>query len=419
MSEQSAQKKYEFKRKLEQLKSKKGRGTELVSLYIPPDKQISDVVSQLKVEHGQASNIKSKVTKTNVQGALDSLLSRLKYLEEVPENGIVYFTGAVDIGANKTNMETTIIEPPQQIITYRYHCDSRFFLEPLEAMLKETKTYGLLVLDRREATIGLLVGKRIEPYRHLTSTVPGKQRKGGQSAQRFQQLRLIAINDFYKKIGEAASEIFMSVELSDLAGILIGGPSPTKEEFDSGEYLHHELEKKKAGLFDVAYTDESGLSELVNAASERLYDIDLMEEKRAMEKFFAELVSESEKAAYGEENVRKNLEIGSVETLLISEDLRAERIVVNCSSCSYQNKYTLQLRAGELTSQESDASNNCPNCGSPIEIREKVDIVEELSNLADQMGTEVKFISTEFEEGSQLMNAFGGLAAILRFSTGI
>lgn len=245
MSEQSAHKKYEFKRKLEQLKSKKGRGTELVSLYIPPDKQISDVVSQLKVEHGQASNIKSKVTRSNVQGALDSLLSRLKYLEEVPENGIIYFTGAVDVGANKTSMETTIIEPPQPIITYRYHCDSRFYLEPLESMLKETKTYGLLVLDRREATIGLLVGKRIESYRHLTSTVPGKQRKGGQSAQRFQQLRLIAIHDFYKKVGEAANEVFMSVDMNDLAGVLIGGPSPTKEEFDSGEYLHHELEKKR------------------------------------------------------------------------------------------------------------------------------------------------------------------------------
>ncbi len=419
MSEQSAHKKYEFKRKLEQLKSKKGRGTELVSLYIPPDKQISDVVSQLKVEHGQASNIKSKVTRSNVQGALDSLLSRLKYLEEVPENGIIYFTGAVDVGANKTSMETTIIEPPQPIVTYRYHCDSRFYLEPLESMLKERKTYGLLVLDRREATIGLLVGKRTEPYRHLTSTVPGKQRKGGQSAQRFQQLRLIAIHDFYKKVGEAASEVFMSVDMNDLAGVLIGGPSPTKEEFDSGEYLHHELEKKKVGLFDVAYTDESGLSELVNAASERLYDIDLMEEKRAMERFFKELISESEKAAYGEENVRKNLEIGSVEVLLISEDLRAEKTVTGCSSCGYEKKYTMQLNAGEMTSQSSDSIGNCPECGSPLEIKEKVDIVDELSDLADQMGTEIKFISTEFEEGSQLMNAFGGLAAILRFSTGI
>ncbi|MBC7110380.1 MAG: peptide chain release factor 1, partial [Archaeoglobi archaeon] len=44
MSDQ--QKKYEFRRYLEELKNKSGRGTELISLYIPPDKQIHEVVAQ-------------------------------------------------------------------------------------------------------------------------------------------------------------------------------------------------------------------------------------------------------------------------------------------------------------------------------------------------------------------------------------
>jgi len=46
---------YEFKKKLEELREKSGRGTELVTVYIPPEKQISDVTSQLRDEHGQAS----------------------------------------------------------------------------------------------------------------------------------------------------------------------------------------------------------------------------------------------------------------------------------------------------------------------------------------------------------------------------
>ena len=415
MSEQSsAHLKYEFKRKLEGLRSKRGRGTELVSLYIPPDKQISDITAQLRVEHGQASNIKSKVTKTNVQGAIDSLLSRLRYLE-VPENGIVIFTGAVDIGANKTNMETTVVEPPQPIITYRYHCDSSFYLQPLEEMLKEAKTYGLLVLDRREATVGMLVGKHIESNRHLTSTVPGKQRKGGQSAHRFQQLRKIAIHDFYKRIGDAASEVFLTVNHEDFEGVLIGGPSPTKEEFNAGEYLHHEIEKKKLGLFDVAYTDESGLYELVNAAGEKLADLELMGEKKLMQQFFKELVADSGKAAYGEEQVRQNLNIGAVDIMLISEDLRSQRDTIKCTSCDYQTSNTRSSKPGET----APAPGNCPKCGSPLEITESVDVVDELSEICDQTGTRVEFISTDFEEGAQLLNAFGGIVAILRFSTGI
>jgi peptide chain release factor subunit 1 len=272
------------------------------------------------------------------------------------------------------------------------------------------------VLDRREATIGLLTGKHTESYRNLTSTVPGKQRKGGQSAQRFQQLRLIAIHDFYKRIGDAASEIFMTVDMKDFEGILLGGPSPTKEEFQSGEFLHHELQKKILGLFDVAYTDESGLQELVNAASERLQDLDLMVEKNLMQKFFRELVSDSGKAAYGEEVVRQNLMIGAVEKLLISEDLRSERIKVRCTTGDYEDNIT---RENQPDQESVNDFGNCPKCGSSLEVVERIDIVDELSELSDQMGSEVAFISTDFEEGGQLLNAFGGIVAILRYNTGM
>ena len=73
-------KRYEFKRVIENLEGKKGQATELITIYIPPDKQISDVTSQLRDEYGQASNIKSKSTRTNVQSALSSIMSRLKVL---------------------------------------------------------------------------------------------------------------------------------------------------------------------------------------------------------------------------------------------------------------------------------------------------------------------------------------------------
>jgi peptide chain release factor subunit 1 len=138
---------------------------------------VHEVSNQLREEFGQASNIKSRVTRQNVTGAIESLLSRLKLIPRAPENGVVIFCGAVDIGANKTDMLTFIIEPPEPIVSYKYHCDSSFLLTPLEDMLHEKKTYGLLVLDRREATVGLLRGKHIEEMSHLTSTVPENSEK--------------------------------------------------------------------------------------------------------------------------------------------------------------------------------------------------------------------------------------------------
>ena len=67
MTDASSKELYEVKKTLKELENKKGRGTELVSVYIPPEKQISDVAKHMRDELGQSSNIKSKQTKKNVQ----------------------------------------------------------------------------------------------------------------------------------------------------------------------------------------------------------------------------------------------------------------------------------------------------------------------------------------------------------------
>jgi peptide chain release factor subunit 1 len=278
-------------------------------------------------------------------------------------------------------------------------------------MMADKRTFGLIVLDRREASIGLLKGKYVEPLKHLTSTVPGKQRKGGQSSHRFQQLRLIAIHDFYSRIGESANDAFLPLDPKDLQGILVGGPSPTKEEFVEGGFLHHELQHKVLDALDVSYTDESGLYELVDAAQERLQDLEVTKEKVVMRRFMKELVSDKGLAAYGEKEVRHNLEIGSVEVLLLSEDLRKTRSEIVCTnrSCNFSESRTLTGASAPL--------GNCLKCGSSLSIAKEEDIIADLSKMADQSGAEVRIISTEFEEGNQLYMAFGGIAAILRFKT--
>ena len=415
MAEYCTYEKYVFKKKLETLRSKNGRDAELISLYIPSDKQISDVTNHLREEHEQASNIVSRLAGNNVQGALDSLLAKLRHLNKIPENGIVYFAGTVNTGASRTGMENEVLIPPEPVVNYIYHCDSVFYLEPLEEMLRECSTYGLILLDLREATIGTLVGNQTEVIRHLHSTVPGKQRKGGQSAHRFEQLRRISIHDFYKRIGSAASEAFLKIEPAELKGIIIGGHSPAKEEFIEGEFLHYELQKKVLGLFDTGYTDESGFSELINAAEDTLQGIDLVKQKKDMEIFFKELATESGKVSYGEDNVRTNLEIKAVDMLLLSEDLRSERLSLKCSVCGYESNRTRKWRPGDSV----PVAGNCPECGSELDITGVIDIVGELSELADKGSAGVVFMSTDFYEGSQLMISFGGVAAILRYITGV
>ena len=49
-----------------------------------------------------------------------------------------------------------------------YRCDQTFVLEPLKEILQIEEVYGLLVIDRKDATIGLLEGKQIKVLRKLT-----------------------------------------------------------------------------------------------------------------------------------------------------------------------------------------------------------------------------------------------------------
>ena len=61
---------FRLKRNLQRLSAREGRGTELVSLYVPYGRQISEVVAMLNNEYGTATNIKSNTTRKNVHDAV-------------------------------------------------------------------------------------------------------------------------------------------------------------------------------------------------------------------------------------------------------------------------------------------------------------------------------------------------------------
>jgi peptide chain release factor subunit 1 len=404
----SDRRKYEFRKVIEDLTEYEGSGTQLVSIYVPPDKQISDIVAHVTQEHSEASNIKSKQTRTAVQDALTSIKDRLRYYKSPPENGMVLFSGAIDSGGGQTEMVTKVLEnPPEPIQSFRYHCDSAFLTEPLEEMLMDKGLFGLIVLDRREANVGWLKGKRVEPVKSASSLVPGKQRKGGQSAQRFARLRLEAIDNFYQEVAGMANDLFVP-KRHDLDGVLVGGPSPTKDEFLDGDYLHHEIQDLVLGKFDVAYTDESGLYDLVDAGQDVLADQEVVKDKKQMEEFFEKL-HRGDQATYGFEPTRQNLVMGSVDRLLLSEDLRSDVVVYDCGEAE---EYELVDR------RHSTPDHTCDD-GTEAQVEERTDAIEYLMELAEQRGTETKFISTDFEKGEQLYDAFGGIAGILRYSTGV
>jgi len=385
MAEMTERQKYDLKRQIEDLKNCKGKHTELISLYVPSTKQISDVTSYLKNEFSQSQNIKSKTTRKNVLSAIESIMSRIKTFKQPPENGIVFFVGHKSIGSDQTQMVAYVIEPPMQISIFLYRCDSIFFVDPLLSMLTEKEIYGLLLVDRRECTIGLLQGNRVDLLKYMTSQVPGKHGKGGQSQRRFERLTEIAAHEWFVKCGEKASEIFQTIE--NMKGIFVGGPGPTKHYFIDETYLHYEIQDKIVEIFDTGYTDEFGLKELVSAASETMNHLKISQEKTFMKRFLKEITKTTGSlAVYGEDQIRNALEMGALDILLLSENLRKYRIKISCPTCSCSEELTI-----DEDNFEEYTPPICSKCETPttMEILEKIDLIDELSDLADKIGCNI------------------------------
>ena len=402
--------KYVFNRTLEELEKYRGVGTTLVTLYVPPTRQLSDVAGMVRNEIGQASNIKSKSTQDAVSSALASILARLKNYRETPEKGLAIFVGDVNVGANKTMMVAHFVEPPVPVNTYQYRCESTFNTEPLRSMGQVENAYGLLILDRKECSMGFLRGKSITPVYTRQSLVPSKHGRGGQSAQRFARLIEIAAHEWFTQCGEKATEIFLN---ADIKALLLGGPGPTKEFFAREEYLHHELRKKLyPQFFDTGYTDDDqGLKEMVENAGAAIDEIGRMQDRKLMQQFLRETAKQDGGlATYGEGEVRKALDAAAVAHLLLSENLRKYRL-------TFTNRQTGEVvvkTAPALDVDNAQAEMARQWGGNQTETK-KVDLIEDLSDLAEASGSVVHIVSPSSEEGGILDKAFGGVVALLRY----
>jgi peptide chain release factor subunit 1 len=237
----------------------------------------------------------------------------------------------------------------------------------------------------------------------------GKHRQGGQSAQRFERLIEEAAHNFFKRATEHASSYWLP-NLEDIQAIIVGGPGATKDFVVKNDYFHHEIAKKIAKTtFDVGYSNDSGVRELVENAGAMMGEIELDAERQVMNVFLGELVKSAPKATYGEKMVRQALDQGAVGRLLISEALRKSSLTLQCGSCSHE---------WDVSLSRNEPIPDCPSCkasGDNAKELKNVSLIDELTVMASKSNTEVVYISVDTEEGSQLLYGFGGLAGICRY----
>ena len=418
IEKQDSVKLYKIRKILDELSQKSGRGTELISVYIPKGKQLHEIIGALQQEQGTADNIKSDLTRSHVVDSLGKVVQRLKLYKKTPDRGLVMFCGALPPeGGGPLGSEVVQvweIDPPKDLNQYLYRCDDHFHVDILKDMLKDDNLIGFLAIDAKDAGWGLLHGDKIEVLAQTGSGVAGKHRQGGQSAKRFQKLREMELSYYYNRVAETTREYF--IDIYPIKGLVISGPGPTKEDFINGNYLEYRLQNMIIATIDSSYSGAEGIREAFAKAGDILSDFRMVEEKKLVEDLFKEINARTGLGTYGLQEVIDLLKNNVVKTLLITDNTNLHRVEGKCKRCQTLQEEIVE-RSKVIPKKTEFANNPCPDCKSmEVEANEQ-DIVDYLELLAAQTGTQLEVISGTAEHGVML-SSLGSVGAILRYNPG-
>ena len=407
---------YKIRKTIEELSKIAGRGTELITVYIPKGKQLHEVITILKEEQGTADNIKSDLTRTHVVDSLSKVVQRLKLYKKTPERGLAVFCGALpreEGGPPGSEVVKAFeIDPPKDMQTFLYRCDDHFHVDILKNMLKDENMIGFLAVDAKDAGWGLLHGDKIEVLKETSSGVAGKHRQGGQSAKRFQKLREMELTYYFNRLATITREYF--IDIYPIKGLVISGPGPTKEEFINNNYLEYRLQNMIIATIDASYSGSEGIREAFAKSSDILSNFRMVEEKQIVEKLFNEINNNTGLGLYGLDDIIDHLKNNIVDKIIITDNTELYRIESKCKKCEHiQEKIIERIK---VISTKTELQNlPCPSCKSTDTNVFDQDIIDYIAILALKTGTSVEVISGVSEHGTML-TSIGKIGAILRYN---
>jgi len=402
---------WKMKKLIKTLTQSRGNGTSMISLVIRPGDQICKVNKMLTDEYGTASNIKSRVNRLSVLGAITSAQERLKRYNRVPENGLVVYTGTITNDEGKEKKVNYDFEPFKPICTSLYLCDNKFHCEALAELLQDDDRFGFLIMDGNGSLYGTLQGNHRTILHTFSVDLPKKHGRGGQSALRFARLRLEKRHNYVRKVAELATQLFITDDRPNIRGLVLAGSAGFKTELQTSDLFDPRLNKVVVKMVDVSYGGENGFSQAIELSSETLGNVKFIQEKKLIGQYFDEISQDTGKYCFGVSDTFKALDMGAVETLIVWEDLEVLRFTVKNPAA---DKDEVLLLTPE---QAADKATHFVDkeTGKDLEIVERELLIEWLASNFKQYGTNLEFITNKSGEGSQFCQGFGGIGGLLRW----
>ena len=394
-------KSWRMKKLIKNLESVRGEGTSMISLIIQPKDQVSRVQSLLTTEYGTASNIKSRVNKLSVLGAITSVQHRLKMYNVIPPNGLVMYCGTIATDDGKEKKLNISFEPYRPINTSLYMCDNKFHTDPLKCILEDESTFGFIIVDGNGCLFGKLTGNSREIVHKFDVDLPKKHGRGGQSAARFGRLRVEKRHNYVRKISEEASRCFITGDKVNVEGIIIAGSAEIKTELDRSNLLDPRIVCKVLRYIDISYGGDHGFNEAITLSCDLLSSVKFVQEKKLIQSFFDVIAQNTNKYCFGIMQTMSALINGIIQTLIVWDNLSVNRYNIT-------NKETKEV---SIVYTMPDVT--------IYEIKETTPLVEWLADNHKTFGTTMELVTDKSSEGTQFCHGFGGIGGILRYTVDV
>ncbi|KAI3379067.1 hypothetical protein SNEBB_000772 [Seison nebaliae] len=401
---------WKIKQLVQRLQAARGNGTSMISLIIPPRDQITRVAHMLADEYGTATNIKSRVNRLSVLGAILSVQARLRLYNKVPVNGLVIYCGTILTDEGREKKVNIDFEPFKPVNTSMYLCDNKFHTEALSALLVDDQKFGFIIMDGNGCLFGTLQGNAREVLTKFNVELPKKHGRGGQSALRFARLRMEKRHNYVRKVAETAVQCFITNDKPNVQGLILAGCADFKTDLGSSDMLDQRLASKILKTVDVSYGGESGFNQAIELSQEVLQNVKFMQEKKLIAKYFDEISQDTGMYCFGVSDTLKALDLGAVETLIIWENLDITRYELKNTSTN--KEIVIHLRQDEEKERDHFTDKET---GQELDLVEKVSLIEWFANNYKKFGANLEIVTDRSQQGSQFVKGFGGIGGILRY----
>jgi peptide chain release factor subunit 1 len=224
---------------------------------------------------------------------------------------------------------------------------------------------------------------------------------------RFARLRVEKRHNYLRKVAELATQFFITQDRPNVTGLVLAGSADFKNDLMASDMFDPRLRCVVLKVVDVAYGGENGFNQAVEAAGDTLSKVRIVAEKQLLTKYFEEISKVTNNVSYGIKDTIKALEMGSVERLIVWEELDLIRFEVKTPGRE-EVKY--------LTPKQAEDRKHYidPVSGANLEFETEL-FVEWVTENFKKFGCSIEIVTDKSSEGAQFVRGFGGLGGFMRY----